>query len=75
MIWSARKQYFLGFWAFLELKSVYILIQTRQSEGFILVQLCVLGDFQYGGDHNMLNSSHFFFEGIWNNSEIRKWFI
>ncbi len=28
MIWSARKQYYLGFWAFLELKSVNILIKT-----------------------------------------------
>ncbi len=27
MIWSARKQYYLGFWAFLELKSVNILIK------------------------------------------------
>ncbi len=50
MIWSARKQYYLGFWAFLELKSVYILIKTRQIEGFILAS-CILGNFQYGGDH------------------------
>ncbi len=60
MIWSARKQYYLGFWAFLELKSVYILIKTCQSEGFILTQY-ILGNFQH------LEHSHFFFEGIWNN--------
>ncbi len=58
MIRSARKQYYLGFLAFWQLKSVYIyLIKTRQSEGFIVTQ-CVLGNFQYGGDHNMWND-HF----------------
>ncbi len=46
--------YYLGFWAFLGLKSVYILIKTCQSEGFILMQ-CILGNFQYGCDHNMWN--------------------
>ncbi len=50
MICSARKQYYLGFLAFLELKSVYILIKTRQSKMFILAQ-CILGN---GGDHNMV---------------------
>ncbi len=28
MLWSTRKQYYLGFWAFLEFKSVNILIKT-----------------------------------------------
>ncbi len=44
MIWSARKQYYLGFWAILELKLVNILIKTR-------VWTRVLGNFKYGGDH------------------------
>ncbi len=42
---STRKQYYLGFWAFLELKSVYILIKTCQSEGFILAQ-CVFSNME-----------------------------
>ncbi len=33
---------------------MYILIKTRQSEGFILSQ-CILGNFQYGEAHNMWN--------------------
>ncbi len=31
MIWSTRKQYYLGFWDFLELKPMNILIKTRVS--------------------------------------------
>ncbi len=39
MIWSAKKHYYLGFWAFLELKLVNIFIKTglyfRHSEDII----------------------------------------
>ncbi len=67
MIRSARKQYHLGFWAFSQLKSVYI--KSCQSEGFVLVQ-CILDNFKYGGEHNpqlFACDCWLYFEGIWNN--------
>ncbi len=44
MIWSARKQYYLGFGVFLQTKSVYIflIIEIKQNDQLMISKPCAL---------------------------------